>query len=110
MKFRVLALMASALSLAACDGSNHATSDVKKHLTVWGPHDGVSRFAKLQGSLRPALPVSGYKSLGGGKSQVTVTLPASYASKDLVHITREALAADLAYSFELRLVQRTSRT
>ncbi len=75
---------------------------VARSLTVWGPEDGVRRFANLQASRTPALPVSAITAIGGGKAQVKIDLPSDYTGQDRIHTGREALAADLSYRFEDR--------
>ena len=99
---RMLLILATSTALAGCVRGAHATTVVEKHLKVAGTQQGVERFAKLQGALRPALAMSAIKLLGNGRAEATVTIPASYNGVDVGHTTREALAADLDYSFEER--------
>lgn len=102
--FHIAVLMVPSLFVAGCHrpASSAKTQVVERTLTVWGPADGVRRFAMLQGSRRPALPVSAVTSMGGGKAQAKVDLPADFSGQDLIHTTREALAADLSYRFDDR--------
>ena len=99
--FMLIALLTSTV-LTGCNRDEHLTVKVEKHLMVTGPQEGVDRFVKLQGSLRPALPTSRVQRLKNGRAEAKVTLPASYKGEDLVHTTREALAAGLDYRFEER--------
>ncbi|WP_294330624.1 hypothetical protein [uncultured Sphingomonas sp.] len=94
----------------AYSGGNHQDVQVSKKLTVWGPKAGVTRFLALQGALKPALAVSAPKSLGTDKAEATVTLPAGYKGEDVVHTTREALAAGLWYKYEERRSAVTTRS
>lgn len=96
--------------LLACSGGNHQDVQVSKTLTVWGPKAGVTRFLALQGGLKPAVTVSAPKPLGNDKAEATVTLPASYKGEDLVHTTREALAAGLWYKYEERRSTSTTQS
>lgn len=109
MRLRSLMLIAlfPSMPLAGCNRDEHSTAEVEKHLTVTGPQSGVKRFAKLQGSLRPALRMSAIQSLGNGRARATVMLPANSKGEDLVHTTREALAAGLNYRFVSRKSVRT---
>lgn len=96
-------------ALAAC-GAVSACSDntdnkvtashSERHLTVKGPRDGVERFVALQGSLRPRLPTSSIENVGDGQATARVMLPVTHSGADLVHTTREALAAGLSYEYE----------
>jgi hypothetical protein len=99
--FMLTALAASAV-LAGCSQNERATSRVQSHLTVVGSQDGVERFAELQGALRPALAVSAIKPHGSGRAEAVVALPVGFSGRNLVHTTREALAAGLSYKFEER--------
>ncbi len=96
----LLVILATSTSLAGCGRREATTAFEDKRLTVAGSHDDVERFAKLQGSRRPALAISTIKPLSNGRAEATVTLPASYDGEDLIHTTREALAADLEYRFQ----------
>jgi len=98
----VLFVLAASTALTGCGRVETEATLVDGRLTVAGSHDGVERFAKLQGSRRPALAMSATTPLGNGRAEATVTLPASYDAQDLVHTTREALAAGLDYRFEAR--------
>lgn len=111
MRQQLFKLLISAMLLAAagCGRGEHATTSVEKHLTVTGPQQGVHSFATLQGSLKPALVTTPIKYLGRGRAETTVTLPPSYDGKDLIHMTREALAADLSYEYVERRLVKTIR-
>lgn len=100
MKNSLMFGLLASVVLAGCSRNAVAAADADKHLTVTGSQDGVIRFAKLQGSLRSALAVSPIKRIGGGQAEVVVTLPTDFSTGDLVHTTREALAAGLSYKFE----------
>lgn len=101
LKFLTL-ILATSTALTGCSGGERSDVQVGKQLTVWGSQVGLTRFVKLQGSLRPALAVSTPKSLGNGRAEATVTFPVSYKGEDLVHRTREALTAGLSYKYEER--------
>lgn len=96
-------------ALAACGAvsacSNNSDNKVtvnhnERHLTVTGTRDAVERFVALQGSLRPRLPTSSIENVGDGQATARVMLPATHSGADLVHTTREALAAGLSYKYE----------
>jgi len=110
LKPLMLTALAVAAVLAGCSQNERTISKAQSHLTVIGPQDGVERFTKLQGSLRPALAVSAIKPLGSGRAEAVVTLPVGFSGQDLVHTTREALAAGLMYEFEGRQSVRTVRS
>lgn len=108
--FLVLIALLPSMPLAGCNRDEHTTAEVERHLTVTGPQAGVTSFAKLQGSRRPALQLSAIQPLGNGRARATVTLPANYTGEDLVHTTAEALAAGLDYKFESRRSIRTVKS
>ncbi len=98
-------LLASAVAfttLSGCSQKSSTTTQVQKRLTVVGSTVDVKRFVSLQGALRPALPVSGPKTLPNGQAEATVMLPTAFSGEDAVHATRGALAAGLSYTFEDR--------
>ena len=103
------ALAASAM-LAGCSGTEHTIREAKNKLTITGPRDGVERFAKLQGGLRPAIAVTAIKPFGRNQAEAEVILPAGFNGQDIVHTTRKALAAGLSYKFEQHESVRTVRT
>lgn len=103
------ALAASAM-LAGCRGSEQTSREAKSKLTITGPRDGVERFAKLQGALRPAIAISAIKPFGRNQAAAEVVLPASFSGQDIVHTTREVLAVGLSYKFEQHESVRTVRT
>ncbi|QXT37209.1 hypothetical protein KV697_07980 [Sphingomonas sanguinis] len=102
----IMSLCLVAFGLAGCNRDEKvlaSTSVTSRRLTVSGPVDGVRRFAKLQQSRTPALPVSPITDGKGDKAHAVVLLPANYTGQDLIHTAREALAADLDYEYaELR--------
>jgi hypothetical protein len=100
LKSSMLTALAASAALAGCSQNERTISKVQSHLTVIGSRDGVEGFAKLQGALRPALAVSAIKPHGSGRAEAVVTLPLGFSGRDLVHTTREALAAGLNYKFE----------
>jgi hypothetical protein len=104
MRLRNLVLTAilASTALVGCARNDHTVTTAEKKLTVSGARDGVERFAKLQQSRTPALAVSAIAPLGAGRAEAEVMLPVSFTGKDLVHTTREALAAGLDYKFEAR--------
>lgn len=73
---------------------------VERKLTVIGNREGVARFVALQGALRPRIETSEIKVLANGQSSATADIPISHSGRDVVHTTREALAAGLSYKFE----------
>jgi len=98
MRPRNLFIFASAASaaLVGCSANDDANARVAT-LVVEGPQDSLERFANLQGSRRPALSVSEFTDLGEGRSEGAVALPKDFSDNDLVHTTREAVAAGLSY-------------
>jgi hypothetical protein len=112
MRFQnfTLMILAASFAVAGCDRSGPARTVAESQLTVAGPRDNVERFAKLQASLRPVRPLSPIKSLDNGRAELTVTLPAKPSGQDVVHITREALAAGLRYEFKQRQIVTTGRS
>jgi hypothetical protein len=98
---KAIILIATTLaSLAGCSRDEHAVTKVEQHLTVAGPQDGMDRFVKLQHSRRPSLEVSAFRPVGNGHVEATLTIPATYTGLELVHTTREALAAGLDYQYD----------
>ena len=89
----------AAVSLAACDRQQVSTTTTKvdRQLSVTGARDDVERFVALQRSLRPPLETAPVEQLADGRATAVVTIPADRTGKDLVHTTREALAAGLDY-------------
>jgi len=95
-----LVIIALSTTLASCNRSEHITTNVVRKITVTGSAEGVERFVKLQGSAPLPLSASAITSLGQGRAEATVTIPANFGGNDLVHTTREALAAGLSYRFD----------
>ena len=89
----------AAASLSACGAEPTATSKRERTVAVAGPRDDVERFLRLQHTLRPPLETSPIRDLADGRVSAVVTLPADGTGEDLVHTTREALAAGLTYEF-----------
>jgi len=85
---------------SACAQQPPKSVAVDQRLTVWGSKKAVRNFVALQGSRRPALPTVLLDAKSGSKAMVL--LPADFTGKELIHTTREALAAGLSYSYELR--------
>jgi hypothetical protein len=102
--------LAASVMLAGCSGTEQTIREAKSKLTITGPRDGVERFAKLQGALRPAIAMSTIKLFGRNQAEAEVILPAGVNGPDIVHTTREALAAGLSYKFEQHESVRTVRT
>jgi hypothetical protein len=86
-----------AIAIAGLGHAEHTFSSAGNRLIVSGSQKGVERFAKLQAVSRPDLVNLTSKSLGGGRSQAQMSLPATYQETDVIKITREALAAGLSY-------------
>ncbi len=93
-------LLALSTTLSSCGRSEDATATAIKKITVTGTSAGVERFVKLQGSAPIPLIASAITPLGEGRAKATVTIPANFGGRDIVHTTREALAAGLSYSYE----------
>lgn len=105
MRFISVTLFALAACGAVSACSNNSDNKVtvshnERHLTVTGAREGVERFVALQGSLRPRLPTSSIENVGDGQATARVMLPVTHSGADLVHTTREALAAGLSYEYE----------
>lgn len=111
MRLRYITLIAWATcgAVSACTKETTATQ-IERKMTVAGSYEGVQRFVALQGSLRPRIITSGIEVLPDGRSSATATIPVSYTGTDLVHTTREALAAGLSYKFEDRRSTLTTRS
>ena len=88
--------LAASAALVGCSANDHADARVAT-LVVEGPQESLERFANLQGSRRPALLVSEFTDLGEGRFEAAVALPKDFSDNDLVHTTREAVAAGLSY-------------
>jgi len=86
------------------------TTTVERKLTVTGSREGVERFVALQGSLRPRIRTSTIKTLADGKASATAIIPISHTGKDVIHTTREALAAGLSYKFKDHRFTSTKRS
>lgn len=95
-----LTLLALSITLASCGKSNHATTMAVRKMTVSGTTASVERFVKLQKSAPIPLAASSVTSLDKGRAEATVTIPANFDGRSLVHTTREALAAGLSYRYE----------
>ncbi len=109
MLARTLGIVAATMMCAACSTSIGSPQTVQKQLKVWGSEAGMERFVSLQKSRRPALTVSASTMNSDGRASATVALPATYTGKELVHTTREALAAGLWYEYqEVRSTTRKS--
>ncbi len=103
------------IALAACGAVSACTeettvSQIDRKMTVTGSHEGVERFVALQGSLRPRIATSNIEVLPDGRSSATAMIPVAHTGTDLVHTTREALAAGLSYKFEDRRATITTRS
>ena len=95
--FACVGLMALS-TLSACDSQSQNTISEKK-LSVVGSVEGIATFVALQGALRPSLKTSVPTIIRGNQLQAVVSLPATFSGTDLLHTTREALAAGLSYRY-----------
>ena len=103
MRVKHIILIAAMLAtLPGCNRAEQTVPQVEQNLTVEGPRDGVERFAGQQRSRRLGLAVFAVRPVGNDRVEATVMLPATFTGKDLVHTTREALAAGLEYNYEGR--------
>lgn len=111
MRLRYITLIALAAcgAVSACTKETTATQ-IERKMTVAGSYEDVQRFVALQGSLRPQIITSGIEVLPDGRSTATATIPVSHTGTDLVHTTREALAAGLSYKYEDRRSTLTTRS
>lgn len=111
MKVGYIAPIALALcgSMSACTKVSPVSQNDGK-ITVAGTGEDVERFVALQFSLRPTIAVSKINVLPDGRSTVAVMIPASFTGNDLIHMTREALSADLSYKLEVRRTASSSRS
>ena len=64
-----------------------------------GDRDDVERFVKLQHSLRSPLATSPVTDLSNGRASASLSIPGNHTGEDVIHTTREALAAGLSYEF-----------
>lgn len=87
--------------LTSCTAATPPKATVQQELLVSGPEEAVRRFTQLQNSPRPALAVSAITLRMKGDSTATVALPADYKGTELIHTTREALAAGLSYHYRM---------
>ena len=90
----------TAASVAACKQEPASNTEVERSLMVRGSHDDVVRFVGLQHSLRPPLETSPITESSDGRASAAVTIPAGHTNDDVLHTTREALAAGLSYEFQ----------
>lgn len=89
------------LALAGCQKQPEPIStSLERKMIVTGASEDVARFVALQGSRRPILETTGPAAGAAGDSQAVVSLPAKFSEEDLMHTTREALAAGLDYRVE----------
>jgi hypothetical protein len=86
-------------SVNACEQEPAAVTNVERNFMVTGLREDVERFVRLQQALRPPLKTWPISDLPNGRAQATVTIPADYAADDVVHTTREAIAAGLSWWF-----------
>lgn len=100
MQVKQLILIGLASSfIAACEQEPAPITSVERNFMVSGPRDDVERFVRLQERLNPPLKTWPIGELSGGRAQAIVTIPADYAAEDVVHTTREAMAAGLTWWF-----------
>lgn len=100
MQFKQTILIGLAsTSIAACGQEAPPIANVERNFMVSGPRDDVERFVLLQERLSPQIKTWPVSDLSDGRAQATVTIPADYAAKDVVHTTREAMAAGLTWWF-----------
>jgi len=93
--------------LSACHDRAQVVS-VEKQLVVIGSKDGIANFSALQRSRRPALRTTAAIAEPDGRLKTVVTLPATFTGAELIHTTREALAAGLRYRYVERRFSRTT--
>lgn len=107
--FKTLIALAACGAVSAC-AQETTVKDIDRKITVTGSHTGVQRFVALQKSLRPRIATSNIEILPDGRSSATATIPVTYSGSDIVHTTREALAACLSYRFEDERATVTTRS
>lgn len=107
-RYRAVLILAAAATLSACGSGRDTVTTVERELAVTGPRDAVERFVNLQGSRRPPLATSAIAALDGDRATATVTIPADLDGDELLHTTREALAAGLSYELEDERVSATT--
>lgn len=100
MQFKRMILIGLAsTSIAACGQEPATDTNVARNFMVTGPRQDVERFVRLQQALSPPLKTWPISHLPDGRASATVTIPADYAAEDVVHTTREAIAAGLTWWF-----------
>ena len=99
-QYTAVACAFACMVLGGCSQDANERAKVERQLTVTGPKEGLDRFVKLQTTARPVVEVVDVKSLPNGQKVARMRIPVGYDGEDLIHTTREALAADLNYKFE----------
>ena len=100
MQFKRIVLIGLAsTSIAACEQEPATFTNVERNFLVTGPRENVERFVRLQEALSPPLKTWPISDLSDGRAQATVTIPADHTAEDVVHTTREAIAAGLTWWF-----------
>ena len=100
MQFKRMILIGLAsTSLTACKQEPATITNVERNFMVTGPREDVERFVRLQEALNPPLKTWGISDLSDGRAQATVTIPADHTAEEVVHTTREAIAAGLTWWF-----------
>lgn len=100
MQFKRMILIGLAwTSVAACAQEPAPVANVERNLMVTGPREDVERFVRLQEALSPPLKTWPISDLSDGRASATVTIPAEHSAEDVVHTTREAIAAGLTWWF-----------
>lgn len=96
---RMIVIGLASTSIAACEQAPATITDVERNFMVTGPREDVERFVQLQEALSPPLKTWPISDLSDGRASATVTIPADYTAEDVVHTTREAIAAGLTWWF-----------
>lgn len=100
MQFKRMILIGLAsAAIGACEREPATTASVERNFMVTGSRDDVERFVRLQQALSPPLKTWPISDLPDGRAQATVTIPADHTTEDVVHTTREAIAAGLTWWF-----------
>jgi len=105
MRSQLFAGLVALSCLSACHDRAQVVL-VEKQLVVIGPSDGIANFSALQRSRRPALRTTAPVTEPDGRLKAVVTLPATFTGAELIHTTREALAAGLRYRYVERRFSR----